>query len=222
MAFAARGIWRWDFWPQSVAKDRNAPFFSDFLIDRMQELVQYNTNKNFYVYPNISPLYDSDSISLKLALPSYLYNFSSIAVNAKVITLTGDTILDHNVTSTPFHLQTHPLRIPPCVEGTYKFTCTISSEKGTVDYSDTLSVMSDNSELQVSGQNTVLLEEFAYPIPPSYVNQIETFFAESENKDQRNEIITRTIHLRRSWYILLILFALFGLEWIIRRVWRLD
>lgn len=222
LVFAARGIWRWDFWPQSVAKNRNAPFFSDFLIGRIKELVEYNTNKNFYVYPSVSPLYDSDSISLKLALPSYLFNFSSVAVRTTVSNLHKDTVLSHTITSTPFHLQTHPLKIPPCSKGSYVFTCTISSQKGITAYSDTLTVIADNSEFQVSGQNTVLLEELAYPLPSLQAGQLITFFTESPNKGQRNEITTRIIHLRRTWLILATIFGLFCLEWILRRVWRLD
>ncbi len=223
IALAARGLWRWDFWPHSIAKNRNAPFFSDFLISRIQELVQYNTNKTFYVYPQIAPLYETDSLSFKLALPSYLCNFSSLNVSFILSTLDGDTLSNVQKTSIPFYLQAHPITIPPCEQGTYLYSCAVTSENGTIIFNDSITVVADNSEFQVSGQNTVLLEELAHPVPLSAVKNIDAFFTESQsNNHVKSEIITRTFHLRRSWYMLIFLFILFSIEWIARRIWRLD
>ncbi len=223
LAFAASGLWRWDFWPKSITANSDAPLFSDFLIDRMQELIQYNTNKKFYIFPDLSPVFETDSASFHIALPSYLYNYSSIHLHFSVFSSAGDTLYTTRRKSTPFHLRAHSLKIQPLRQGTYRYTCGVTSEKGTIFFEDSLAIMADNTEFQVLGQNTVMLEELAHPIPRSALTNIHAFFSEIPGDRQRhNELITHTITVSRSWLLLGLLFFLFGLEWILRRVWRQD
>ncbi|MFC1476427.1 hypothetical protein ACFL5S_00525 [Fibrobacterota bacterium] len=223
LAFAAKGLWRWDFWPKSLDASADTKFFTDFLIDRMQALVKYNTNQTFYIYPDISPIYETDSLSFKIALPSYLYNFPSVKANFSIATVNGDTLFDSTFNLIPFQTHSLSLKTPPLNRGKYTYSCTIVTKKGALSYSDSIAIYTDNSELRVLGQNTIMLKEIANPVSLSDTAAANTFLTGRKGTAYKgNETITRTVKINRSWLMITFLLILFGVEWVLRRAWRLD
>lgn len=223
LAFAAKGIWRWDFWPKSLESNKDTKFFTDFFIDRMQALVHYNTNQTFYIYPDMSPIYETDSLSFKIALPSYLYNFPSVKTDFYITSLNSDTIFDSTFSLMPFQAYSLSLKTPPLNRGNYQYTCIIATERGKIAYSDSIKIYTDNSELRVLGQNTIMLKEIANPVILSDTTSVKKSFADYKTIPYKgSETYTRTIKINRSWLILALILILFGIEWVLRRSWGLD
>ena len=223
LTFAAKGLWRWDFWPKSLGDKKDTKFFTDFLIDRMQELIHYNTNKTFYIYPDVSPVYETDSLSFKIALPSYLYNFPSVKTDFNITTPHGDTVFDSSFNLMPFQANSLSLKTPPLHRGKYLYTCSITTKKGKVMYRDSIKIYTDNSELRVLGQNTIMLKDIARPVTFSDTAYINALFTDKKsNLAKRSETTIRTLKINRSWIMLALILILFGIEWVLRRAWRLD
>ena len=223
LTFAAKGIWRWDFWPKSLGNKKDTKFFTDFLIDRMQALIHYNTNQTFYIYPDISPVYETDSLSFKIALPSYLYNFPSVKTDFYITSPHGDTLFDSTFNLMPFQAYSLSLKTPPLHRGKYLYTCSIATERGTIAYSDSIKIYSDNSELRVLGQNTIMLNEIANPVTFSDTASINALFTDNKTKPYKgSETTIRTLKINRSWFMLAFILILLGIEWVLRRAWRLD
>lgn len=223
LAFAGQGLWRWDFWPQSLEGSADTKFFTDFCIDRMQALVQYNTNQTFYIYPDISPIYETDSLSFKIALPSYIYTFPSVKADFSIAADNTDTLFDSAFTLIPFQTHSLSLKTPPLHRGKHRYSCTITTQSGVLSYSDSITIYTDNSELRVLGQNTIMLQEMAKPLSLPDTAAVKAFFADRKGTAFKGkETVSRTIKINRSWLMLACLLFLFAVEWIIRRAWRLD
>lgn len=223
LAFAAKGLWRWDFWPKSLDAAADTKLFTGFLIDRMQALVQYNTNRTFYIYPDISPIYETDSLSFKIVLPSYLYNFPSVEADFTITSINDDTLFDSTYNLIPFQTYSLSLKTPPVNRGKHFYSCTIRTKRGAISYSDSITIHTDNSELRVSGQNAIMLKEIANPVSLSDTATVNAFLTDRINTAYKGkETITRPLKINRSWFMIAFLLILFGVEWVLRRTWRLD
>ncbi len=220
LILAAKGIWRWDFWPKSVKNKNNAIFFYDCFIDYIQLLVESNTNRLFYVYPDISPVYETDSLSFKLAVPSYLQNEDSVNVNLFIIASNGDTVCRISDNLTRLHAHSFSLKTPPVKDGHYKYSCSITTESDKVIYSDSIKVLDETGDSSVAGHTSHILNELAMPVVFSDTSSLSTFFKILPPGDV--DTVTHTIRLKRSWFILILIFTLFFIEWIFRRLWSLD
>jgi hypothetical protein len=87
-------------------------------------------------------------------------------------------------------------------------------------YSDSFYVSSNRQELSAAGQNTVLLDEFALPLPsaePQSVLKAYTAYSAA-----RRATITQNLEIRQGWILLSIILCLFTVEWIARRKKGLD
>jgi hypothetical protein len=74
--------------------------------------------------------------------------------------------------------------------------------------------------LSVAGQNTVLLDEFALPLPSADPKVV--FSAYAAHSLARRSTITQNLEIRQGWILLSIILALFTLEWLARRKKGLD
>ena len=220
---ALKGIWRWDFWPKSIEKNSYRSSFSHFLIDYMQKIVSYNNNRSFYVFPAISPLYESDSLNFTLSFPSFLNNIPTIDIDFTLISTNNDTMYSIKKSHTLFNPQTVTLKTPPVEHGKYSYICHITTDTGRIAYSDSISILKDIQELQINGQNKILLNEVASPLPltdlPGFISNLETAQKNALNK---METIQYTFKLNRSWWMLCLILVLLFTEWFFRRLWRYD
>jgi len=223
LMFAARGIWRWDFWPKSLAPAREHLAFTDYIIKRLEELVLFNTNRDLHVYPLISPVYETDSITFKASLPGFMNNLPAVKTAFSVTDTKGDTVFDSVYTIMPILNRSSTLKTPPLKQGVYQYACTVLSGKKRAHFSDSIRISSDNSELRVQGQNMTALKEIARPLEPLSPHELTDRFRDrNKGSAAMHETVTQTVTINRSWLLLCLIIGFFALEWIIRRAWRLD
>jgi hypothetical protein len=218
-----KGLWRWDFLPRSIDKNRDFQFFSDLLLDRMRTIIEYNSSNDFYAYPDISPIYENDSIVFRLAFPASLQNATESDISIIITTLDGEKVYESSRTSTIFQSRTHTVKASPLPPGTYQYTGTIVTATTRKTYSDSIKVFAGNSEVRVLGQNTVVLSELGKQLVPfDTLVQSPLFSVDRATTGKNVETITRTVQLNRSWFLLILIIALFTVEWALRRIWRFD
>lgn len=218
-----KGIWRWDFLPHSLDKSKDYQFFSDILLDRMQKVIDYNRNNEFYAYPKFSPIYENDSLAFRLAFPASLQDATKLDISFTLATLDGNTVYRTNYSSTLFQSYTHVLKAPPMKPGTYTYTCTMTTAGSRKTYGDSITVLTSNAEIRMLGQNTLVLNELGKPLT-TFDTSISNPLL-NDNKiapDKSIKTVTRSIQLNRSWFLLIVIFVLFSAEWFLRRVWRFD
>ncbi|MGD9200117.1 MAG: hypothetical protein PVI26_01015 [Chitinispirillia bacterium] len=220
---ALKGIWRWDFWPKSIEKNSNLFSFSHFLSDHIHKIVSYNKNRSFYVFPSASPIYENDSLDFTLSFPSYLNNIPTINMDFTLISTNSDTMYSLRKNYTLFKPQTVTLKTPPVKHGKYSYICNITTDTGIIEYSDSISIFKDIQELQINGQNKILLNEVASPLPiedlPDLISNIESTQRNNLNK---METIQYSFRFSQSWWMLLSILFLLFIEWFFRRLWKYD
>ncbi|MBD3314761.1 MAG: hypothetical protein GF344_03155 [Chitinivibrionales bacterium] len=221
LVLAARGTWRWDFWPQGVEGEQTTEKFTDFLMERVIELVETNSNHSFFAYPVESPVYDTDSLKLAVVFPASLRDTSDATLSVVILAENGDTVHRSEKRMNPAGSSPAPLILPPLKAGLYHYECRVPTPTGESSHQDRLRVSADDAELRVTGQNRVLLEQIASPLDLS-----DTAFARTVTErlvaGRRSSTITRTFHVRQSAYMLALLLGVLAVEWFLRRMWRLD
>lgn len=224
LVFAAKELWRWDFWPHGMYKNQSTNPFMDSLLVIVETMIHYNKNQDFYAFPDISPIYETDSLSFKIAFPPAIDKSAPVPVHVSIVSLQNDTMYNQNISIPPLQTHRYSFRCPPLPRGTYSYTFNVNdTHHGTFTYSDSLQVYAQNAELRVNGQNRILLDQIATALPMSDSVQLQTFLTSFAEKNHNAlETITRTFSINRSWYLLCALFTLLGIEWLIRRIWKFD
>ncbi|MBN2189509.1 MAG: hypothetical protein JW699_08640, partial [Chitinispirillaceae bacterium] len=86
-------------------------------------------------------------------------------------------------------------------------------------FPDSISVGRDLSEFQVHSQNTALLRSFAHPLDDFSEPSLRSIF----KSDAGTRLPEReTLHLNRSWPLLLLILLIFSAEWILRRIVKAE
>jgi hypothetical protein len=216
---AVGGIWRWDFWSQASDEAQDSLYMSDLIINHLQDLVEYNKNQTLFAYPALSPIYESDSIRFKIAIPQSF----TVRPNRKCLFTITDTA-NHTIYNVPIDtLQTadNPLiTLPGLEKGMYIYRCAMSGDTGVMYYTDTLTIMANNEEYRVMRQNTLLLNEGATPAAffDSTASSINSFESIIDGPDT----VRQRFHISRSRLLLALIFGLFAVEWALRKWWKLD
>jgi hypothetical protein len=221
LVLAVRGIWRWDFWPRGIEHESAASPFTDFLMERIVELVETNANTSFYAFPAESPVYETDSLALELVFPAAVRDERSVPLGVTVIGEEGDTVHRSAHRVDPRASGTTRLVLPPLDAGVYRYDCRLSGRMGSFAYGDRLRVGASDAELRVTGQNRVLLNQIATPLEAGDTASIR-LIAERLASAPQAATLTHTLRLRQSAVMLGLLLALLAVEWFLRRAWRLD
>jgi len=220
---AARNVWTMEFLPLSVDKENETFSFLEYIVSVAKKQLLRNLNRNFFIYPAASEVYDHDSIAFCIVAPSEM---TSAEPQSGTIHFTLARN-NNNVLDTTFFLAMNEasgnqmIRLRPFPAGTYAYKASLFLKEAGFSYSDTLFVQDNNLEMSVHGQNTLILNDLAIPVAMNDASGLRA--ALSGDIAQRNPAtITRTVRIRPSWGLLAFLFILFGTEWLVRRKIGLD
>jgi hypothetical protein len=230
VAIAGRDLWRMDFWPLSVATRSETASFLQYITAFVKQRVVLNNIRSFCAYPSASELYENDSLFFTVLLPS---DFNDIGGNA---TRSGDNAqvtvrfiidsLSRTVYTTgplPVNFK-EPLRgtvtLPPLAGGTYHYRCTIEAKGQSGSIEDSLYVDNNREELSVTGQNTMLLDQFGIPLKNNSVAAVLDAYAGASAS--KRITVFDTVEIRKSWFLLSVIIILMAAEWLVRRRLELE
>jgi hypothetical protein len=215
---AVTDLWRWDFLPLAVAPDEERIFsISDRLLTLAGQVLSSGLSDGLLLYP-AGCLAASDSLRFHIAFPAAIPIPTSVRLTCAfsgdrnqrydtsfVITVTGSV---HQSVS-----------IRPLEPGVWRLEAEAMAGKSRYRYSDSVAVNEDRSEYMIKGQNVTLLDEIAQPLNVEDSALPERLFSRS---DAAAQPVKETFHISRGWPLLVLIFLLFGAEWILRRMFRLD
>jgi hypothetical protein len=217
LVLAARGIWRWDFSGADDGPTEGATTFSDLFFSRLEELAQRNAGRSLYAYPENAPCRETDSVRFRLALP-----FSPATDEGTLrFTLTGpknDTVFDTTLTRAA---GLRRLTIAPHPAGVYRYSCRASSSTLVRVAADSLPIVPDDSEMRITGQNRLLLDQLGTPLDLRDGVAVNGMRGNQVSAGQTTTS-TREFPITQSWPLLLLIFALLGSEWFVRKAWKVE
>lgn len=230
VAVAGRGLWRTDFLPLSIARESETPTLMQYVTAFVKEQLLENLRENLVVFPGAPELYENDSLPFTVLLPPDFYRGESFieapgagnnfSVRCSVDS-GGKKIMDSAYTLVGLVQRDRgSFMIPPLGAGAYHYTCSMTLGPIQRHYSDSFYVSPNRQELSVAGQNTVLLDEFALPLPSADPKAVLSAYA--AHSLARRATITQNLEIRQGWILLAIILALFTVEWIARRKKGLD
>lgn len=222
LILAVKGVWKWEFWPSSLEREYETPPFSDFLIEQIENLVRYNTNRSFYVFPEIFPIRETDSIPFRFVIPSHLVSGKAVDIRFAVTDPNGKTVLDSSISREIFGTYTSTAKFGLLPHGKYSYRCSLGAASGRTSFSDTLNVIKDDTEMQIQGQNRVFLGQFAAPLNLGDTSEVAGFLNDAVAESRKSATVPVTFQIRQSWPMLILLILLLLGEWFLRKIWRLD
>lgn len=223
---AARNVWAMEFLPLSVDRENETFSFLEYIVSIAKNQFLRNLNRNFFMYPAASEILALDSVAFCIITPSEMapaaHQSGSIHFTLGSLGDKNNSVLDTTFTLEPNEVSgIQTIRLRPFPSGTYFYKASLSSKETRLDYTDTLYIQDNNLEMSIHGQNTLVLNELAIPLDMTDTAGLRTILAH-DSSPENQATITRTIQIRQSWWLLAVLFVLFGLEWLIRRKIRLD
>ncbi len=214
---AASGIWRWDFAPLALADEEAAFAFSRRLVAWVKDRLTAGLSNRLFLYP-AGPLSEVDSIPLRVLFPADLAIPSGVGLSCRFASdrLTFDTTF----TMTAAGGSYQSIHVKPLPEGRYKFEVRGKTGGRTFSFADSLFVDPDQSEFSVTQQNTSLLSEIAQPLTSVTDSSIAaSFFGTAQAGVER---VRETLPIQRNWGLLMVILGLLTVEWVARRMMRLD
>ena len=217
LACPVKGLWRWDFLPLAVqAAEERAFGFSARLAAAAKELLTNGLADRMLLSP-AGPLMETDSLFIRALFPVDLPLPADIRMTCS-FTSRGSRF------DTSFNLAGNgpsgSLHFGPLRAGRYRFTAEGIAGGRRYVFADTLTVNPDRSEDVIAGQNVPLLREIAQPLETINDSVLAaTVFGAASGPNGR---VRETFPVRRTWPLLLLLFAAFATEWITRRAVKLD
>jgi hypothetical protein len=230
VAVAGRGLWRTDFLPLSVSRESEAPTVMQYIAAFVKEQLLENLRENLVVFPGAAELYENDSLPFFALLPPDFFRGETFiespgAVNSFSVRCSVDSggkrVIDSTyVLAGLVQRDRGSFMLPPLGAGTYHYTCSIALGPIQRHYSDSFYVSANRQELSVAGQNTVLLDEFALPLPSADPQAVLKAYAAQSLV--RRATVTQNLEIRQGWILLSLILALFTVEWLARRKKGLD
>jgi hypothetical protein len=145
-----------------------------------------------------------------------------VTVALTVTTDAGDTVARRPMEYDPATQRTPKINLAALPPGDYRYTATATSSGGRRQFRSTLRVLPSNAELRAMGQNTVLLEQLATPLDPADSAAVRAVVSGPGQDGVRTATATRTMRLRQGPALLAVLLFVLFVEWVLRRLWRLD
>jgi hypothetical protein len=215
---AAEGLWRWDFWQAGSFDEQRPMVFSDNFLRQIDAVARSNAGRKLHVYPAASPLFDTDSIPMRMLLPARLLTGDMVNLRLHLINTQQDTTFSF-VKSIRLGTETElTIHIPPQPAGNYRYEGHVDTRAAHLTAGDSLRIAGDNAELRTFGQNTQLLAHLASPIT---VDQT-ALALQGGRRDGPPETTIYPFRFRQTWYVLLGAVLLVTMEWLLRKRWRLD
>lgn len=225
-AVFARGLWRSDFLPLSVARERETPALLNCLTSFVKQRLVANLRDNLAAHPKEAELFERDSITFTVLLPPAFgpSSFSAGTAAPRVrftVASSGKIRFDSWFAVTGMDPENRAVvKLPPLDAGTYTFTCGASVNGAMRSFSDTVYVGASSPELCVQSQNTLLLGEIAAPLRPGNARTVLSAFA--ARPQGKRLTVARYFQVRQTWVLLTAIFGLWAVEWILRRKRGLD
>ncbi|MBN1578305.1 MAG: hypothetical protein JW913_17220 [Chitinispirillaceae bacterium] len=222
IACAFTGFWRWDFLPLSHASGEAETFiFSQRLIEAVISTLHALRTDTLLVFPSGQPT-AGDAVRLTCVIPSFLHSSEeSIHLPCSIGNDDGTFHRDTLIEFLPSGPLLQRVSIPPLDSGNYSVGCSLSTPLKTVHSSVPFTVAADNGELLVTGQNESVLREIGQPLDTGADGQL-TSPLRPPDRTLVEQTVNRRIVIKRSWWLLIALLLLLGIEWGMRRFARLD
>ncbi|MBD3321265.1 MAG: hypothetical protein GF350_09245 [Chitinivibrionales bacterium] len=217
----ARGTWQWDFRTKALQRELQSFPFSHYLLTIIRRRVLFSTLDSYYLYPAHGAVYENDSLFFTAALPAECNNAARASNRIVILGKVNDTLRDTTVTFVPPPFGSMRFALAPLHAGTYALRSTLAVEDKQFSFADSLHVAQDNSEFEVQGQSTAILDQWGEPVSPErfddLLDELQEFAGDTERHTR-----TRTWRITQSWPLLIIILLLLGTEWYIRKRIRLD
>jgi hypothetical protein len=220
---AVKNAWQMEFMPLSVTHENETNSFLDYIIGLVKKQVLQNLTHDFFMYPASSKIYENDSIDFRIVAPPEIESENGPPAFVRYsINKAGRSIVDTSISMTINPLSGDQLiRIRPLDAGIYSYQAMLTSKTLTMVYTDTLQVQNNDLEMSVRGQNTMLLNSFARPIEPNDTSAFRRMMTRDPGL-AKSITVMRKIQVKQSWWLLILLFCLLGIEWLVRRKIGLD
>jgi hypothetical protein len=222
LVLAAQGLWRWDFWPLSFGNIEHPASFSAFFLSRVSELARANANRSFYVFPERTPAYETDSLAFSVVLPAHLQSKTLDQLRLRVVAGTGDTLVDTSFHDAFFGSRATRLTVPPLPAGAYRYECKTRSGGVAVSYDDSLHVHEGNAELLVDEQNTIVLGRIAAPLALDDTTDLLAYLEGEKVHQAATSTRRQAVRIRQTWQLLAAVLLFLATEWFLRKRWRID
>jgi hypothetical protein len=210
LIFPLQDFWKWDFIPLNTSEGEESAFtFTGKVIETARDLILQNISGTYIAYP-IDPVLVSDTLRFQHSIPvsSIKNNTEPIHFSLHNKSFSMDTTFTSSSGASVF-------KIPPVPAGHYHYQSQVTIDTQSFTYTDSLFVSNNNREFAVWQQNEMLLNEIGQPLPCNDSLQVPDIF-NSDEKDLQIPV-KETIHLRRTWWLLLTMLVVFCTELIIRR-----
>ncbi len=220
LVVAARGVWKWDFIDHRQRNANVAYPFSRYIGGILRNRVVRNLFDTHYAFAVKGRAMAGDSLLMRLYVPSSLqYTDHTRHHTIVVYNQKGDTAAFREDTLDSGWRDSISLGTLPY--GNYHYISRISAGSRHSSYQDTMFVAPCNEETMVYRQNSVVLDHFATAFPAAHLaGYIDSLQRTLKTSPQQK--VTSTISLERTWLLLGCIIALFGLEWYLRRRWRME
>lgn len=220
LVYGATDFWKLDFWPMSTEYSEEQAFsFSELFLSMVKEQLYSRISEQYFIYPSESTD-ESDSIIFSVSFPSTIPVSYKTDIRFSITDMAGKSILDTTIETINTGSTKQKFTIRPVAGGKYIYNSSISFNNKKFSFSDSLYVGRHNREMQIPGQNTLLLSEIGQPVSFKDITSL------TENLKKENSgadlFIEDSIQLNRNWWLLILILAFLAIEWIYRRSAGLD
>lgn len=220
LALAAKDFWRWDFWPMSLEYSEEQAFsFSGLFITTLTEQLLTRISEQYFIYP-ASSISESDSIIFTVSFPSTIPVACKSKISFTIKNSSNQSVLDTAVEIINNGSLNRKISLKPLSAGIYSLSSSISGNQKKYTFSDTLFIGVRQSELQIPGQNKILLSEIGHPFDP--IDSTSLFKDMLNDNSNNDSIVKDSYQLNRTWLLLSCILILMGFEWMYRRLIGLD
>jgi hypothetical protein len=216
------GLWHWDFMPLAhSAGEADAFPFTLRLLDAAAATFRELQSDTLLVYPTASPTAGAP-VPFTLILPAAnIPELQAVSLSVTIRTGTGTSVCDTTLQIISTGRTLHHAVLPPLDTGSYVAACSLAAGHRSYTSAIAFSTRSDNAELSVTAQNENLLRDLGQPLQLNDTALLASLF-NPEHHTLAPEPLVQKIRFRRSWWLLVLLLALLGTEWTLRRFARLD
>jgi hypothetical protein len=222
LALSCRGFWRWDFWTPVLGHEQVEDYpFSRLALRLARDQLRRNLAANLLVYPEHLPVYEGAAARLTFSFPPALDWSQAAEVACTLTDASGRAVYDTAfgyAGLAPMHRVLVALPLLPA--GSYVYHASMRHRGRTLACADSLRIEPDPSENFVAGQNSQLLSQFCRAVSATDTAALADILWRRNSGQPRT--VAQTVHVAQSWWLLLALAGLFGVEWLARRRMRMD
>jgi hypothetical protein len=211
------GFWKWDFLTLSHALGETDIFsFSHRLLSLVRTTLHSMHTDTLLVFPAGCPI-EHRPITFSCVFPALLRHSDACQLTCQTSDRNGSRLIDTVTELLPTTGLFQDITLPPLPVGDYTLQCILGCGDTVLRSELTFPVYSDNTEMLIEGQNEHLLREIGQPLDIDNMLFISTLLEPSDDYLSGMQV-TETFSLTRTWWLLSLIFLIFGTEWILRRV----